>query len=79
MKHLRITTNGRITVPAELRHRWGTRTLTLDDRGDHAVLRPAPDDPIAAVRGIFAGRLPPPEELRRRAREDDEVAERRRR
>jgi bifunctional DNA-binding transcriptional regulator/antitoxin component of YhaV-PrlF toxin-antitoxin module len=78
MRQIRITTGGQISVPAELRRRWGTRTLVLDDRGDHAVLRPAPDDPIAAVRGIFAGRLPPSEELRRQAREEETAAERRR-
>jgi bifunctional DNA-binding transcriptional regulator/antitoxin component of YhaV-PrlF toxin-antitoxin module len=53
MKRLRITRGGQISVPAELRHRWGGSIVTLEDRGDHAVLRPAPDDPITAARGAL--------------------------
>jgi bifunctional DNA-binding transcriptional regulator/antitoxin component of YhaV-PrlF toxin-antitoxin module len=53
MKRLRITRGGQISVPAELRHRWGGSVVTLEDRGDHAVLRPAPDDPITAARGAL--------------------------
>lgn len=26
----------------------------LDDEGDRLVIRPAPDDPVAATRGVFA-------------------------
>jgi len=55
MKEVRITRGGQISVPAELRHRWKTSTLALEDHGDHAVLRPAPqDDAIAAAAGAFA-------------------------
>jgi hypothetical protein len=30
--------------------------VVVDDRGDHIVVRPVPEDPIAAVRGIFKGK-----------------------
>ncbi|MEV4423456.1 hypothetical protein AB0L40_26320 [Patulibacter sp. NPDC049589] len=30
--------------------------VEVEDRGDELVLRPAPDDPVAALQGIFAGR-----------------------
>jgi bifunctional DNA-binding transcriptional regulator/antitoxin component of YhaV-PrlF toxin-antitoxin module len=56
-KRLAISSGGQVSVPAAIRRRWGTRTVVLEDRGDHLVLRPAPDDPIEAVRGIFAGEM----------------------
>jgi bifunctional DNA-binding transcriptional regulator/antitoxin component of YhaV-PrlF toxin-antitoxin module len=52
-KRLAISRGGQVSVPADVRKRWGTRTVIAEDRGDELVLRPAPDDPIAAVRGIL--------------------------
>jgi AbrB family looped-hinge helix DNA binding protein len=80
MSRLKISRGGQISVPAEIRHRWGGSTLALEDHGDHVVLRPAPDDPIAAARGALrdlAGGVTS-EEIRRRAREEDDELERRR-
>ena len=54
MKRLRITSGGQVSVPAEVRRRWNTNTVLVEDRGDHVVLRPAPDDPVAAAYGAFA-------------------------
>jgi bifunctional DNA-binding transcriptional regulator/antitoxin component of YhaV-PrlF toxin-antitoxin module len=78
-KRLVISGGGQISVPAAVRKRWGTRTVLAEDRGDELVLRPAPDDPIAAVRGIFAeemggGRTI--DELRADARAEDAELER---
>lgn len=39
--------------------------------GDRIIVTPLPDDPIAALRGAFAGRGIPTEELRRLAREEE--------
>lgn len=77
---MRISKGGQVSIPAPIRHRWGTSTVTLEDQGDRIVLEPAADDPIAAADGALAedfggldvGRL------RRRAREDERQAERRR-
>jgi bifunctional DNA-binding transcriptional regulator/antitoxin component of YhaV-PrlF toxin-antitoxin module len=81
MKRLAISSGGQISVPAAVRKRWGTRAVIAEDRGDQLVLRPAPDDPIAAVRGIFATEMaegPTIDELRSGARvEDTELEERR--
>jgi AbrB family looped-hinge helix DNA binding protein len=79
MKVARVTTGGQVSIPAAVRKRWGTRLVAVEDLGDRVVLRPVPDDPIAAARGIFEGRLPPTKELRRAAREDERAAYRRRR
>ncbi|MCA1736734.1 MAG: AbrB/MazE/SpoVT family DNA-binding domain-containing protein [Actinobacteria bacterium] len=74
----RISKGGQISIPAAIRHRWGTTTLALDDQGDRIILEPAPDDPIAAAEGALAalvGKIDPAQ-LRRRAREADQVSSR---
>jgi hypothetical protein len=69
-----------VSVPAAVRKRWGTRTVLAEDRGDQLILRPAPEDPIAAVRGIFAREMsggPTVDALRAGAREEEVELERR--
>lgn len=81
IKRLVISRGGQVSVPAAVRDRWQTRAVLAEDHGDHIVLRPAPDDPIAAVRGIFATELrdgPSTDELREGSRaEEAEIEERR--
>jgi bifunctional DNA-binding transcriptional regulator/antitoxin component of YhaV-PrlF toxin-antitoxin module len=81
MKRIRITRGGQISVPAEIRHRWGGSTVTLEDRGDYAVIRPAPDDPIAAARGALKHLADgvTSEDMRREARDEDAEIDARRR
>lgn len=55
MKTVRLTRGGQVSVPADIRHRWDTSTLTLEDHGDHVVLRPSERDPITAARGALKG------------------------
>jgi len=79
MKVAKISRGGQISIPSGIRRRWGTSTLALEDLGDRVVLRPAPDDPIAAARGALAGELSMSSgQLRTRAREAETLAERRR-
>ena len=54
--------------------------MTLEDRGDHAVIRPAPDDPITAARGALKhlARGATSEEMRREARAEEAELEARR-
>jgi len=75
---LRISKGGQVSVPAPIRHRWHARNLIAEDHGDHLVLRPAPDDPLKAIRGIFADRPgPTSDEMRRESREQEaEIEER---
>lgn len=72
----KLTSGGQVTIPATVRHRWRTRNVQVEDHGDHVVVRPALDDPIAALRGAFA-HLPGPtsDELRALAREEEQEAE----
>jgi len=80
MKQIRITRGGQISVPAEVRRRWNTSRVTLDDRGDRLIVAPAPDDPITALRGSLKGRIDiSSEELRAQARADERAAGERRR
>lgn len=73
-----ISKGGQISVPADVRKRWKTRRLQLDDRGDELVIRPVPEDPIAAARGILKDRLTyTSEELRQLAREEEAETEER--
>ncbi len=75
---LRITSGGQVSVPASIRRRWGTSHVSAEDRGDSLVLRPAPDDPVEAVYGIFAQETsgaPPLEDVRRDEREAEAAAE----
>jgi len=72
MKRLKISAGGQVSVPADVRNRWKTRVVVADDRGDHLILRPAPEDPIEAALGAFAD-LPGPtaDEARRMDREEE--------
>lgn len=72
MKRLKISAGGQVSVPADVRNRWKTKVVVADDRGDHLVLRPAPEDPIEAALGAFA-HLPGPtaDEARRLDREEE--------
>jgi bifunctional DNA-binding transcriptional regulator/antitoxin component of YhaV-PrlF toxin-antitoxin module len=79
-KRMRISRGGQISIPAPIRHRWGTSTVALEDQGDRVVLEPAPDDPIASAEGALAeefGELDV-RRLRRAAREDERAGEARR-
>jgi len=78
MKMRKITAGGQVSLPASIRRRWGTTSVSVEDAGDHVILRPLPDDPIAAARGALKGKLGSPESLRARARKDEAAATRRR-
>lgn len=78
MRYLMISKGGQISVPADVRKRWGTRRLRLENRGDELVITPASEDPIAAARGILKGRTGHSSaELRQLAREEEQRAEER--
>jgi bifunctional DNA-binding transcriptional regulator/antitoxin component of YhaV-PrlF toxin-antitoxin module len=78
MKRRKVTANGQISLPASVRGRWSTSWVAVEDRGDHVVVRPLPDDPVAAARGALKGRVGSTTALRARARADDAGAQSRR-
>lgn len=78
MTRRKITMGGQISLPAAVRRRWGTNVVAVEDHGDRVVVRPLPDDPVAAARGALKGRVGSTAELRRIARRDELLAEQRR-
>ena len=67
MKRFKIVNGGHVNLPAEIASRWGTRFVSLEDHGDHVVLKPAADE----------GTMP--EGLEEAINTDDETASLRRR
>ena len=53
MRQSRISSGGQVSIPADIRRRWKTDRILLEDRGDRVVVRPLPDDPIASARGYL--------------------------
>jgi bifunctional DNA-binding transcriptional regulator/antitoxin component of YhaV-PrlF toxin-antitoxin module len=67
----KVTRNGQVSLPAELRHRWGVASVLVIDRGEYAIVRPIPQDIVAALRGAHAGPGPSVEATRAAERADD--------
>jgi len=80
MKTVRISRGGQVSVPADVRRRWNTSRVTIDDQGDRLVVEPAVDDPITALRGALKGKVEvDTSRLRETARADEAAAAGRRR
>lgn len=77
MKMARISKGGQVTIPAEIRRRWGTAAVLVEDAGDALLLRPLPADPIGAALGSLAGKGPPAEQVRARRRREETSVDRR--
>lgn len=60
----KVTRNGQVSLPAELRRRWASGSVLVIDRGDYAIVRPIPADPLAQLRGAHAGPGPSLEQTR---------------
>lgn len=73
-----VSRNGQISIPAHLRHRWGTKSMLVIDRGDYAIVRPIPEDPITALHGAYSGSGPTTEDARGAERDANAAIERRR-
>lgn len=71
---VKITSNGQISLPAEIRRRWGVGRVVVLDHDAFAVVRAVPDDPVRAYRGRFAGAGPSSAELRAAEDAADESA-----
>lgn len=74
----KVTTSGQVSLPAPVRKRWGTAKVVIDDEGDRVVVRPLPDDPIAAACGSLKRGGIPSETIRARERAAETVRQRRR-
>jgi AbrB family looped-hinge helix DNA binding protein len=76
----RITSAGQISIPAEVRARWGASNVVILDEGDQIVLRPVPESPIEAIRGVLRGKgrsdVDATEAVRQARNTDNEALER---
>jgi bifunctional DNA-binding transcriptional regulator/antitoxin component of YhaV-PrlF toxin-antitoxin module len=77
MRVATISKGGQISIPADIRHRWGVKRVLLIESERELVVKPLPDDPIAAVMGSLAGVGPTSDEARAQARADELEASRR--
>lgn len=71
----KVTRNGQVSLPAELRHRWDAVAVLVIDRGDYAIVRPIPADPLARLRGAHAGPGPRLEQSRAAERAGEQERE----
>jgi AbrB family looped-hinge helix DNA binding protein len=74
----KVTTSGQVSLPAPVRKRWGTAQVVIEDEGDRVVVRPLPDDPIAAACGSLRQRGVSSEAIRARERVAETARQRRR-
>jgi AbrB family looped-hinge helix DNA binding protein len=78
MTIVKVTASGQISLPASVRNRWGVSRVAVEDEGDQVLIRPLPDDAIAAAVGSLKRRGPAPEAIRARERRSEASRERRR-
>ncbi|MGZ6340802.1 MAG: AbrB/MazE/SpoVT family DNA-binding domain-containing protein [Candidatus Limnocylindrales bacterium] len=70
-----ISRGGQVSIPAEVRRRWSTQRVTVEDLGDRIILRPVPADPIGAAAGSLRRAGPGDVELRAQLREEEAEAD----
>lgn len=75
---MRVSTNGQVSIPAEVRARWHADRVLVVDLGDRVVLRPLPAGPVGALEGAYRGKGPSTQDARRRARTEEAASEVRR-
>jgi bifunctional DNA-binding transcriptional regulator/antitoxin component of YhaV-PrlF toxin-antitoxin module len=74
---IRVSKGGQFSLPAEIRRRWATDALVVEDLGDRVVLRPIPSDPVATVVGAFPAKKGSATQARKRIRAEEQAAQRR--
>ena len=67
----KISTNGRVSVPAVVRARWGAERVAVIDMGDRLVIRPLGVAPISEMRAKYQGCGPTAAEARADQRRSD--------
>ncbi|MFN8630654.1 MAG: AbrB/MazE/SpoVT family DNA-binding domain-containing protein [Chloroflexota bacterium] len=75
MRMAPISSGGQISIPADVRRRWGANRVVIFDHGNSLELRPIPDDPIGSLRGILAGPGPSTDEIRQMLRDEEAEVE----
>ena len=68
---MKVSANGQVSIPAEVRARWNTERVVIADMGDYIAMRPMSEDPFDDLVGKYPGRGPSTDEMRRMDREED--------
>ena len=68
---MKVSANGRVTIPAEVRARWNTERVAIADMGDYIAMQPMSENPLDELVGKYPGRGPNTDEMRRMDREED--------
>lgn len=68
---MKVSSNGQVSIPAEARARWHADRVVVVDLGDRIVIRPLPEEPVAALVGKYRNRGPSTDEARRTARKQE--------
>ena len=76
---MKVSRNGQVSLPADVRRRWGTDQVLVLDLGSYVVMQPTSADHATNVRAAL-GRFPMPDqpstdELWRQAREEESEIE----
>jgi hypothetical protein len=71
-----ISQGGQISLPAAIRRRWSTRRVLIEDLGDRIIVRPIPEDPVAAAKGALRRPGRTAERDRQRLRREEQRVER---
>lgn len=74
---MKVSANGQVSIPAEVRSRWHAERVIVVDMGDRVVLRPLPDDPVGALDGAYKGKGPSTRRARQEATAGDAATEHR--
>jgi hypothetical protein len=53
-----VSRNGQVSIQAATRPRWNNQRVVVVDLGDRVVVRPASENPVAALKGKYADRGP---------------------
>ncbi len=79
MKIVTLTRGGQVSIPAEYRRGWTSNRVMVRETPDGLLIRPFPDDPIAAAAGSLKGLLAgvTSDELRQQMREEEMEIEKR--
>ena len=78
MRIAKISRGGQVQVPAEVRRRWATDRVTIEDDGTSLRIEPLPDDPIGTAFGSLPARSSlSSDEMRQRFRAEEALAEER--
>ncbi len=75
--HMRVTSAGQISLPAEVRRRWATSRVRITDEGGRLIVEPASENPFEDLVGILAHQGPTWDEMEADERQAEDERDRR--